>query len=566
MALSDKELNRLKNLIGERDNPNLSGMDKGYSFKEFGQDIAQTGRGVLNTVKNTAQKQEDAFFADQPLSSKLTQSIGIGAGGVSSIIGETLKGAVKVALPQAGEESLKSGIQSAVEPIAQSQPIQSLIQKYESLDENTKRDVDSLLGIGSFAADVIGLGLTTKGIKASTQVAKEGAQVITEGLSKATQAVSKTTNAITTPFKGLAQIPSNIATNVAERQATELAIKQLPSKVAQNSVRQGVDLSDANKVLKIPTEQKTPLAKLYDLTKRFVADETKTNPLDAVGAPVVKRLKLLQSQTDVLGKKLNSTVKNLKFQSVKKLEELGVKFDETLSNQGITFSNGKLNLKGSQLEGLGGNETIIQNVYRRFVNAKDASDLHRLKKYIDDNVEFGKTSQGLTGNAEALLKGWRKSIDDTLDGQFPVYKKLNDEYRVRISPLNDMKKLMKNISGVDEDLLNIKAGLLAKRLASNTLSNPQIRQILRNLDKATKIKGKVSLNIENLVDFYGTLEKYFPEIVGKNTFQGQITTGIENVKGIKDAIGQSLDGLVGQTDAVRRKAIIDLLDDFFSKK
>ncbi len=104
-----------------------------------------------------------------------------------------------------------------------------------------------------------------------------------------------------------------------------------------------------------------------------------------------------------------------------------------------------------------------------------------------------------------------------------------------------------------------------RRIASNAQSNPAIRQILRDLDSATKVKGKVALNVENLVDFYAILEKYYPEIVGKNTFKGQITGAVENVQGVQEMIVGSLKKISGKTEAVQRQAIEALMDDLFKK-
>ena len=90
-------------------------------------------------------------------------------------------------------------------------------------------------------------------------------------------------------------------------------------------------------------------------------------------------------------------------------------------------------------------------------------------------------------------------------------------------------------------------------------------QALRDLDKATKVKGKVSLNVENLVDFYSLLEKYYPEIVGKNTLKGQITGAIENVQGVQEMLVGVAKKMSGKTAAVQRQAIEALMDDLFKK-
>jgi hypothetical protein len=118
--------------------------------------------------------------------------------------------------------------------------------------------------------------------------------------------------------------------------------------------------------------------------------------------------------------------------------------------------------------------------------------------------------------------------------------------------------MMKGV-GIDEDILDMSAGLLARRLTSLAPSNPQLRQILRNIDTILKTDG--SSNLENLQNVYNILDKYY-DIAAKTGFQGQIKSAIEKSSG--GALGRIV-GVVekyaGETPAVRQKAIEDLLEE-----
>lgn len=530
--------------------------------KGFVADIKNIGTDIKDSFSNKSENireiQESYESGKTGLLRGAFQKFGQVAGGVSDVIGSTIMGGVKAATPQPIQEAVGDTVQAGVEKIAQTDTAQRLIQGYQNLTPERQKDIESILGITSLTTDVAGGVLLKKPV---TQAVKKTIDIGVDTFKATGKAFEGAVDMARPTIKNVTAIPNRIGTNIADKQATEQAIQSLPSKVAQNSAREGIDVQDITQLYEVPVEQKKGLRKLYETVIEYVDNNKGKNPIEVVGAPIVKRIKQLNEQVKKLGTDLDNEAGSLKFQTVKDLEALNTKIDTTLQSQGITFANGKLNLKGSQLEGLGGNEGIIQNVYKRFVNTKDANDLHRLKKYIDDNVEFGKTSQGLTGNAERLLKDWRRSIDTTLDDQFPTYKKINDDYAKRIKPIKDIQKLMKNITGADEDLLNMSAGLLARRIASNATSNPQIRQILRNLDKATKVKGKVSLNVENLVDFYAVLERYFPEITGSNTFKGQITSALESGTGVLDIALQTAKKLSGKSDAVKRKAIKDVIED-----
>ncbi|MBP7061636.1 hypothetical protein KBA84_02265 [Patescibacteria group bacterium] len=83
---------------------------------------------------------------------------------------------------------------------------------------------------------------------------------------------------------------------------------------------------------------------------------------------------------------------------------------------------------------------------------------------------------------------------------------------------------MKTLPDATEDILDMKGGLLARRLTSNAVSNPQVRQLLRNLDKVSG--GKTTESVESMQDLYNILNKYY-NIAGKTGLQGQVTSALD---------------------------------------
>ncbi len=172
-----------------------------------------------------------------------------------------------------------------------------------------------------------------------------------------------------------------------------------------------------------------------------------------------------------------------------------------------------------------------------------------------------KSLTNITDTQEKAYEAIRKGLSDVLETKDKSYKVLSNEYRKTIQPLQDIRKFMKSVAGADEDILDMSAGLLARRLTSNAASNPQLRQILRNLDNATKVKGKTSLSIENLQDFYNVIEKYYPEVTGKTSLKGQFEGALENVGGIGDLVTKVGEKVIGKSDAVKRKVLKDAIMD-----
>lgn len=508
-----------------------------------------------------------------------------GKQGVLPAIGQTLASGVKAAgesfaLPvtMAAEKALQFVGEYAPENIKQAAT--ELVQKgielskpsldaYAALPAEQRANIQALTDLVGGGLDLaLGAG-AIKPIGTGVVKTAEGAMVAGE---KIGQTASKIANApiisgtgevLKSAGRTLKSIPENIATNVGEMQARESLIKTIPSVTGQKAARSGVDVAD---VATLQNAIKTPEAKtLIETVKNFATGQSRTSPFEVVGKPIVTRLKTLDEQVKKYASELDTVAQNLKGKAVNDLTKIQSSVLDGLDRLQIRIADQGLDFAGSTLEGIGNSGKIIDNVYKRIEKANDAFGLHNLKKYIDANVSYGKRVEGLDAGAERLLKSWRKAIDDTLDTQFTAYNKVNTELTKRISPLEDLKGILKNADGLDTDLLSEKAGIIARRITSAAASNPEIKQVLRNLDKFTSAKGETLGKIEDLQDLYNILNKYY-DIAPKTGFQNLVKEGVSSPSGIIDQATEMVKGFTGNTNAVRQKALDDYIQDLFSTK
>ncbi len=431
--------------------------------------------------------------------------------------------------------------------------------------EREKANLGIATNLGGAAFDVAG---ALEGATALKAVAGATGKAVATGAKRTASTianapiVSGTGEVLKSAGRTLKTIPENIATNVGEMQVKEAAIKAIPSVTGQNAVRKGIDVAD---VTTLQEAIKAPEAKkLFDTIKNFASGDTKVSPFEVIGKPVVNRLKTLDTEIKSLATKLDTAAQNLKGQAVKDLTNIQSSVLEGLDKMQIKIADGGLDFVGSSLEGIGNSGKILENVYKRIEKAKDAFDFHNLKKYIDANVSYGKRVEGLDAGAERFLKTLRKSIDDTLDGQFVDYNNINSELAKRISPLEDLKGILKNSDGLDADLLSQKAGIIARRITSAAASNPEIKQVLRNLDRFTSAKGETLGSIEKMQDLYNVLNKYY-DIAPKTGFQNLVKEGTNAASGIVDKSLEVLKGFAGETNITRQKALEDFLAELLTK-
>lgn len=389
-------------------------------------------------------------------------------------------------------------------------------------------------------------------------------KTITPAIDTAKTAVGGVTDIARMTAEGASRIPSRIATNVAEQKAVRATIESLPSKVAKQAAQDGVDVADVKYLYDIPSTEKAPLKELYKAVKDFDSGVSKTDPIEVIGKPIIERIKTLESEAGKVGQKLSETAKTLGVVTSKELE---TPIFETLKKvrglDGLKVKNGVLNFKDTVLTTAetASDRKAIQSIYSQAIKGGNGQAKHKLRQELFEILGGKKKSlTTLTDTQEKAYQAIRQGLSDVLDTKNSSYKALNTEYAKISEPLSDMRKYMKNVAGADEDILNMSAGLLARRLTSMAKSNPEIRNVLRKMDEVTKIKGGTTVSVENLQDFYNVLDKYY-DIAGKTGFKEQVKTGIEGSKGIKDFISQSAGQIMSKTDAVKRKAIENTLDE-----
>ena len=204
----------------------------------------------------------------------------------------------------------------------------------------------------------------------------------------------------------------------------------------------------------------------------------------------------------------------------------------------------------------------IQKVFKDAITNGTGKQKHLLRQELFEVIGGKKRGlETITDTQEKAFNAIREGLSDVLESKNAKYSDLSNRYRKIITPLNDMRALIGEV-GDKKDLVDLSAGLIARRITSNAKSNPEIRNLLRQLDRATA-KGQTATSVETLVDIYNVLEKYY-DTSGKTTLQSQVQRGVEKA-GVRNLVEDTIGGLVGQTDAVRQKAIEDLIKSIVGK-
>lgn len=295
--------------------------------------------------------------------------------------------------------------------------------------------------------------------------------------------------------------------------------------------------------------------------QRFAASN---RPSDIVGESLKKRVVAIHQANKQAGRRLDGEAKKLKGQQVDFSQPVG-QFINDLDSIGVKFNNGKLDFAGSDLEGLRGPQAVLNNVVKRMLNTRvpDAFDIHRMKRFIDEQVTFGKTQRGLSGRTEGILKGLRRNLDQTLDKQFPSYKAVNDtfsETRAALDSFQDVGGRKLNLLGENADKA---IGTLSRRLLSNAQSRVNLLDAIDELSAvAAKHGGKFNDDIVTQVMFVDELDSVFGP-AARTSLQGDVKKAVKSATNVReavvDAVGEGLERARGINEDAAVKAIRKLL-------
>lgn len=288
-------------------------------------------------------------------------------------------------------------------------------------------------------------------------------------------------------------------------------------------------------------------------------EETVNRATDVVGDSLLERFTVVKNANREAGRQLDGVAKGLQGRPVD-FNPAVQSFIDDLGNMGIRLGDDlKPNFKGSDIEGVKGAERAVSNIVKRMrENATpDAFEVHRLKKFIDEQVTFGKSKKGLSGKTEAVLKRLRRNLDQTLDQNFPEYNAVNTtfaETKQAIDALQAIAGKKVNLSGPNSDKV---LGTLMRRIASNAQSRVPLLEAAEGLEAiAKRFSDKIDGDLVTQVRFADELDSVFGPTASAS-FHGDIAKGIR--KGVDAASGRGgiadlvIDAGVGAAKKVRGK-------------
>jgi hypothetical protein len=305
--------------------------------------------------------------------------------------------------------------------------------------------------------------------------------------------------------------------------------------VAQEAIKQGVSESTVATIKGSSVADKQKALKALDILEKGKVDEkyrALNRPSDVIGESAMERFKVVAQKNVEAGKQLDTVAQSLKGQKLNPTPAVQ-SFIDDLEGLGVRIKDGKAIYKGSDIEGLKAPQRIIDSVIKRMSEVSDdAFELHKLKRYIDENVAYGKAGEGLSGRAEGIVKGLRANIDGLLDESFDTYNQVNTQYAKTRGVLDNFSDIAGTRFDPKSPNANAKIGTLARRILSNAQSRTDVINALDDLQSvAIEYGGKFDDDIVTQTVFVNELEKLFGT-QAPTSLAGEVTKGVDKARGV----------------------------------
>lgn len=336
------------------------------------------------------------------------------------------------------------------------------------------------------------------------------------------------------------------------------AVKLKTDKLAKEAVSQGFGENFVQLVKTASPEDKQAILDMVKIGQNGLKDAryaAQNRVSKVVGGRLVERVNGLNQIRREAASKLDDVASNLKGLTVDYSGDVN-KFLDGLKRLDIGVNDVgdfSLNLKGSMIEGADDAEAVLSRIVKQMKNANvsSANDVHKLKRFIDNQVTYGKgTDKGLKGEVLRLVKELRHNINETLGSASPEYKQVNTQYSDATKAIEMMQESLGKKVNLFTESAGDQLGIQSRKLLSNYVNGTNISDAILNAEKTLgKYNVPVKGNIMDLVTAESAIRGVVPQKMF-NTFQGDIekaggavTSALRGDKlGMVEKVGQAITG------------------------
>ena len=292
--------------------------------------------------------------------------------------------------------------------------------------------------------------------------------------------------------------------------------KAVKDPIQKDAIRQGFD-----KGLIAMIREGSPVDRKNMLTSLGIMEEATNNTrarmtartTDVAGDSVLKRYNTVARENKKAGEGIDRFAKaNMRTSSVDFSEPVN-EFRSTLENMNVRFNpDNSLDFSNADMQGMAGVEGFLNRIVGRMRSQRNMSayEVHTFKRFLDTQLAYGRSMEGLEGDAERAVKNLRRQLDGVLDNKYPKYDKLNTTYAESITALKAFKKAVGPSIDVEGIGANSAVGTAVRAVGSNRVTRVNLLNALNDLDGlSAKYGQKFNDDVLTQAQFTMELDKIF---------------------------------------------------------
>lgn len=368
---------------------------------------------------------------------------------------------------------------------------------------------------------------------------------------------------------------------------------------AKELMRQGIAANSVANIKKMDSGTRKVAKKMLRIANAVINDPARASqirPSMAMGDAVFKRIEHIGKELKNAGKRLDESF--AKFNSntidVESSDPIARQFISDMENLGVSFGDPRGGTLRESLFKPVFKDSSVRDIpkFRRMIEktmqdlsegTMNARQLHLFKKRLDENINYNKQNEGLSGQVEIAFKNLRSNINEYLGSINPEYKKANQDYATLKTTLNNAKKALKYEGKLDLDSIDGRTRAISaignemRKTISRYAAGTDIKAVLREIQDTSKQYGynADSIHLGRLIDFDETMDAVMPSLV-KRQFSSQVAKGADIAGAAQDPAqtltklaidktGEVIDSWRGINEQGAAKAFMDLLNDIENK-
>ena len=292
-------------------------------------------------------------------------------------------------------------------------------------------------------------------------------------------------------------IAEKAAGNVKKKFTKKLAQDRFSPKMyakVKEARKQGFDDGMTTVIANSSPTDKRRMSQQVSILERGFEDtlyQQKNRPADVAGNSMLRKVEFIRDNNKKAGLQLGQVAKRLKGKEVDLSGPMS-KFESDLRDIGVTVGDdGVLNFEGSRIRTIAPAKKIIQDTFDE-INLQgdmDALKAHEFKGFLDENINFGKRQDGLSGKAERITQDLRRGVNEAIGEGNPKYQEANKRFSDTITILNELEDVVGKKLNIDGPYADKAFGTALRGLMNNTKGRANLMSVTDKLDDISRKYG-----------------------------------------------------------------------------